>query len=281
MRSDIKFHCGEEYNFKDKINKVRAFLYKDYSIEEHSHDFYEVNIIFDGSGIHRIENSYIAVKPGDVFVIPPMALHAYYDTTRLDVYHILIRKEFIAQNATEANAVPGFVHLLEIEPFLRGVHSEKEYLNLSASELIALKSELAFIEENGIYDRGEIIAMKNHAMWKILYWFSDLMYRKMSNPERGDNKYKQAIIDTLEYMHRNPGEKITVESLCSRVYLSRSTFLRSFFEVCQCTPMKYLARYRCQRALSLMETEELSKTEIAHRCGFYDLSHMERMLRKI
>lgn len=280
MRQDIEFHCGEEYNFPNPKNRVRAFLYRDYSIQPHSHDFYEINIVMGGSGTHRIEYSYINVRRGDVYVIPPNALHAYLNTKNLDVYHIIIHRSFIRENISEAEKIPGFLHLTEIEPFVRGKVMENSYLHLNPSDFVTLRNELDFIEENGEYDAQELIPMKEHTVWKLIYWFSHLMHRKMSENSEVSYRYEQAIIDTLEYIHNNFGDKITVDILCSRVYMSRSTFLRCFYRICGCTPMKYLTECRCRRALDMISTSDLSKTDIAQRCGFYDLSHMERILKK-
>ena len=84
----------------------------------------------------------------------------------------------------------------------------------------------------------------------------------------------------IEYLHQNFSEKITIDGLAERVYLSRSTFIRSFQVFCGCSPIQYLTKYRAKKAMELLENATMSKTEIAHSCGFYDLSHMERMIKK-
>ena len=118
MMVDIKFHCDEEGVFGNG-NSVRAFIYTNYSIEMHNHDFYELNIVMAGTGTHHIENSCFPVRYGDVFVIPPMVAHAYEDTENLEVYHILLKKSFFAKNQEETKKVKGFLQFTEIEPFLR------------------------------------------------------------------------------------------------------------------------------------------------------------------
>ena len=81
-------------------------------------------------------------------------------------------------------------------------------------------------------------------------------------------------------MHKNYSEKITLDKLCKKTYLSRSTLLRNFYDICGCMPIEYLNNYRCKCAVEMLENHpELSKTQIAHNCGFYDLSHMNRMLK--
>ena len=279
---DVKFHCVEKRDFPWKEQQVRAFLYKDYSIEPHNHDFYEMNIVLKGSGKHHIEGVSFDVKTGDVFIIPPMTVHAYTNTKELDVYHILMKKNFIFHNRNESEKIPGFSTLVEIEPYLRQHCSREMFLHLNNSELMQLKSDLSIIEENNIFDTEELLPLKHHTVWKILYWFSSLLYEQMHKENNNfSNKYETEIIKALEYVHHNYGSKITIDLLCEISFLSRSTFLRNFWNVCKCTPMEYINKYRCEKALELMDKTHMSKTEIAHQCGFYDLSHMERTIKQL
>ena len=144
---DIKFHCSEEANFKNKKQPIRAFTYTDYYIEAHNHDFYEMNIVLGGVGTHIIEGSGFSVKRGDVFVIPPMRVHSYCDTDQLEVYHILFRKDFIRNNQKEAKGADGFLQLMEIEPFLRQTYGEAMFLHLSPTQLEEVISDLKYLQE--------------------------------------------------------------------------------------------------------------------------------------
>ena len=275
---DIKFHCSEKANFPEEHSKVRAFLYTDYAIEPHNHDFYEINIVMNGTGVHKIENNSFKVRMGDIFVIRPMVVHAYYDTCELDVFHILLKKDFVSANMSEAVGVEGFLQFMEIEPFLRHHFAEKIFLHCSYKQLNALKTDLNVIDENAELAEKRPEALKEHTVWKIIYMLSGALYEDI-NSKNSVNKYEQAIISLLEYIHKNYDEKITLETMSKRTYLSRSTLLRAFYDMCGCTPMQYLNKYRCERAAEMLENPDgLSKTQIAHCCGFYDLSHMNRML---
>ncbi len=277
---DIKFHCDGKNHF-NKGSSVRAFTYRDYSIQMHNHVFYELNIVLSGTGTHRIENRSVTVKRGDVFMIPPMVAHAYTDTDRLEVYHILLKKSFVDQNRAESVQVKGFLQLTEIEPFLRSNFSHDFFLHLNQMQLIQLKNELAFIDDNSGFRWEECALMKYHTVWKILYWFSSLLQEQLSNEKRPSIKeHEVRIIETLEYIHRNYSEKITIDDLCKIAFLSRSTFLRSFRAICGTSPIEYLNHYRCKKAMEYLQYSHSTKTAIAHCCGFYDLSHMERMLKK-
>ena len=54
---------------------------------------------------------------------------------------------------------------------------------------------------------------------------------------------------------------------------------KRFIAVTQLTPMIYVIRCRVRAAQTLL-AEGLSRTETAHRCGFYDTSHMNRILEE-
>ena len=277
---EVMFQSKNDSHFTKPYMRISAFSYKNYSIEPHTHEFYEMNIVLGGVGTQIIEGASFHVRAGDVFVIPPLTVHSYVDTEELEVYHILINKKFITENSKEAYSMKGFMQLVEIEPFLRSHGAEAMFLHLSGNDLMHLRLELEFIEDGGICD-GELMApMKHHATWKILYWLAGLLYRQGENKVvRFGSKYDQLIVNTLEYIHSNYAEKITTNTLCERIYLSRSTFLRNFEEICGCSPMKNLNDYRCKRALELSDNGKMSKTDIAHACGFYDLSHLEKSLK--
>lgn len=272
---EIQFHCSEKDNFKNG-SLVHVFIYKDYHIEPHNHDFYEINIILSGTGVHYIAGSRLTVKTGDVFVIPPNVTHAYKNTINMDVYHVLLRKDFLEKNLTEARAVDGFIQLIEIEPSLRE-NAQSCFLTLNHLQLMQLKQELLQIDDVGPYGNTAYRALKYHAVWKILYWLSSLLYERNCKLAQRSN-YQAQIITSLEYIHKNYHQKISIDDLCKISCLSRSTYLRSFEAVCGKSPGVYVNEYRCHIASDMLKTGQFTKTEIAHACGFYDLSHMNRMM---
>ncbi len=261
---------------------VRAFAYYDYSIMMHSHDFYEVNIVLAGKGTHNIEDYSVEVRAGDVFVIPPRIIHGYSDTEKLDVFHILLHPQFIYSNKEETQSVEGFAMLTEIEPFVRGKAANPTFLHLSPDELMRItQGDIKLIDDGNTHQPERFLPIKYHTVWKILYTFSELLIKQMSSGKRQMyGEYEMAIMRALEYIHTHYSEKITIKTLCDEVFLSRSTLLRNFCDVCKCTPNEYIANYRKKIALSMLAEGKYSKKEIAHRCGFYDRAHMDKIIEK-
>lgn len=276
---ESQWNCPIDRNFTDSSQMVRAFLYQDYSIEPHTHDFYEINIILSGSGTHLIEDRSYSAEAGDVFVIPPNIIHSYVDTHTMDAFHILVRPIFLQEQMQEHQSVKGFQLLMDIEPFLRKKYNHQFFLRLSPMELEDLQQDLDLIKDGGLCTSEDCEPLKNHTAMKILYWMSLLLHRQTYLPHKNIEESARSIIAVLEYIHANYGHKITVDLLCKEASMSRPTLMRKFRTICGCSPMQYVAHYRKQKALSMLQNSRLNKTQIAYECGFYDLSHMERVLK--
>ena len=133
----------------------------DYPINMHSHNFYEINIVVEGVGVHYIENISIPIGPGNVFAIPPKSRHGYWaEDDRLKIFHLILPEYIFEKYEHELAQFPGFAFLFEIEPLLRRNSRENFSLYLSEEELARLRPEL----DNLIYtaeqkEQSEIVEL--------------------------------------------------------------------------------------------------------------------------
>ena len=264
----------------DKI-QLRAFLYRDYTFPVHMHDFYEINVIIKGTGTHTINDREIHVKAGDVFVIPPYVLHSYFNESGLTVLHFVIAQSLITDHYEEGKKTPGFLQFMEIEPYLRSASHSDTFLRLSPAQLNSFM-------ENGLPERllfkptvPETTPLIMHSFFTMLFTFSEYLYEQINTRKNSEEKYSEQIIKALEYIHANYSQPLSIDELCKLCFMSRSTFLRAFEKICGCTPREYQASYRAKKAVELMQNTTNSKTAIAHMCGFYDLSHMEKTILRM
>lgn len=257
---------------------VIVLLHKNYLVQLHTHDFYEVNVILSGRGMHCIEGHSFPVKKGDVFVIPANISHSYKDCRDLDVYHICIRQDLLKKYALDSAMVDGYDVLMEIEPFLRSNFDKRLFLSLSSAELNYIKGDLDLIcsypQPNPCEPLSRVTVMK------LLYYMAQLLYQQLHTCQEHIGEAEQMILQALEYIHRNYTQKIDIASICQHVHASRPTFMRKFKVVCGCSPIHYLMEYRSAQARKLLAEGVLSKTQIACECGFYDLSHMKKYISK-
>lgn len=270
------------------IKKERFFFVEDSNISGylcrnnltgiHEQEFHEFMIIAEGTGVHTILDHTFTAKTGDVFVIPPHTPHSTIKTSNHLVYHILVTKELMQEHYEEGKKIPGYLMLTEIGPLLHSAETANAFLHLSPSELLKFIDEIN--DSTILRDRGyvETSPLNIHIFFKILYRFSMMLNEQISSRNRDNSKHTHLVIRAMEYIHANFDRKITLEMLCELCYLSRSTLLRAFNEICGCSPLVYHSRYRANKARHLIRTSAYTKTQVAHLCGYCDLSHMERCL---
>lgn len=275
-----KSHWHHSDTFGNGKNEyIKSFVHSDYSMDFHTHSFYELNIILSGSGSHYIEEMYCEAKEGFVFVIPPNVKHGYINNGGLDVYHLLIHREFLQKYFSDFKDTVGFSLLFEIEPYLRAQYSEKMFLKLSNAELQNVLSNITFIEnckeitESNTY----INTFAKNILACLCLLITERNGIENQNFKTPDKLWQ--IADSLNYIHRNFEEKITVELLAKMQNMSRATYIRQFERVCGCSPHRYITDYRIKKAKEYLKNGNKSITEIAQICGFYDASHLRKLLK--
>lgn len=255
---------------------IKSFVHREYTIGYHTHSFYELNIVFSGEGYHYIEDMPCYAKRGCVFLIPPYVRHGYINKEGLNVYHMLIHRDFMENCFTEFNSTEGYYLLFETEPYLRAHSGEELFLVLTEAELEGVMSDIGLISECKSIKNANIYI---NAIAKKLLCHLCLLITRHSGIETEGLQAKKEIIsiaDCLNYIHRNFDEKLTVVQLAKRLNMSKSTFIRQFEKICGCSPHRYIMDYRIKKAREYLDSGTKTATDIAQECGFYDVSHMRR-----
>lgn len=268
----------------DVFDFVHAFIHRSYMIGMHSHDFYEINIVINGSGAHYVENQMFEIKKGDIFVIPPFVRHGYYQTSDLDVFHILISHLFFDRYLNELEQLQGYLVLFNLEPLIRMNVNESLFINLDESDFnqfnILLVQLLNICASEDI-ENSEKKIMKNAF---TLYIIADLSRYCKQNFSLGDKAHiKQnylIFMKSLEPIYTEYDKKITIDKLSKSISMSRSAYIKAFKKILNCTPGEFINNYRITKAKSLLIQTEISTTEIALQTGFYDSSHFIRSFER-
>ena len=99
--------------------------------------------------------------------------------------------------------------------------------------------------------------------------------------EAGHNSNHTRLQYMLHYIHENITEKILVNTLCRKAYLSRNAFFKLFKEQFGVTPLEYINNERIKLAKQLLASSGQSITQTALQCGFTDVNYFVRTFRKI
>ena len=101
-----------------------------------------------------------------------------------------------------------------------------------------------------------------------------------SSVYRCAGKNQDRLLTMLSFIQENYAEKLALEQIADAASISTRECLRCFRESIRQSPMDYLIEYRVQVAKKLLETTNLSITEIALRCGFNSNSYFTKIFRR-
>lgn len=264
----------------EKEEYIKSFVHRNYAIGFHTHSFYELNIVLGGRGEHLIGEMRFEVKRGCVFVIPPNVKHSYKNIDSLNVYHMLIHRDFLPNYFGEFFKTTGFSLLFEIEPYFRTRYHKNMFLKLGENELNSVLSDVELIKSCGELSDSQRYV---NAIAKKILAFLCMCITKQSGIDSIDtqpNKELLSIADSLNFIHQNYEERITIKMLAERQSMSRATYIRWFNKTCGCSPHQYIMQYRIKKASEALTANESTVAEIAQSCGFFDASHLRRVLNK-
>ena len=218
----------------------------------HFHEHYVIGFVEEGERSLSCRNRDYMIRQGDVVLFNPGDNHAcaQADDGTLDYRGLNISKEVmleLAEEVTGKRELPGFTKNVirdeEVICYLRPLH-----------EMVM----------QGISDFGK--------EENLLLLLSSLIQNYGQPFERCIPECRQEIEKACRFMEQNFSERITLEEICHRIGLSKSTLLRAFTKSKGITPYRYLETIRINEAKKLL-SDGVSPLETAIRTGFSDQSH--------
>jgi AraC-like DNA-binding protein len=96
-----------------------------------------------------------------------------------------------------------------------------------------------------------------------------------------NNSNKGRLQFVLHYIHENLTDKILINDLCRKAYLSRNAFFIWFKEQFGITPLDYINNERIKLAKQLFTENRHTISQISAYCGFSDVNYFVRLFKKI
>lgn len=96
-----------------------------------------------------------------------------------------------------------------------------------------------------------------------------------------NTKNQDRILTMLAFIQENYDKKLTLQDIANASAVSTRECLRCFRTAIQQSPMEYLTDYRLQAASGLLETTDLSVSEVAMRTGWGSSSYFTKMFRQL
>lgn len=262
---------------------VQAYYHNEtYSITPiHTHNFHELNIVISGNGKHFLNNSTYYISAGDIFIMPPNISHGYeFDSKKYSIFHLLFSKQFFKKYKEHLEGLSGYEILFNIDPLIRNNNTSiNNFLHINVTEnynLMRVFDELTTLENNrskNTESEKEYLAL--YVIAKICEMIED--EKKVYN---GNKRYLFDLLKSIEYIHLNFGTKIELQRLYEISCMSRSSYIRYFKQIFNCTPIEYIQDYRLRQSKSMLKHTDKTLATIANDCGFCDSAHFSRLFKE-
>ncbi len=231
----------------------------------HTHDFYELVIVMNGTGLHVSQDASINLEKGNIFIVCPGQEHSYKFTQNLELMNILVSPDFI-DNFPQIKGFKSFVNQNYIDYF----KAEDIILLEIQSKLEKIQSELK--REQPGYD-----AMITAYLTELFIY----VIRSFDKDDSRKSGVKYPVYNIKHYIETHYLEKININTLVSLSGLSESSMLRRFKQNTGYTPIEYQLHLKLLEASrELIETDD-SITDIAWNTGFNDSNYFCRYFKKM
>lgn len=215
---------------------------------------YSAHFILEGKGTFTVNGKTYSLQAGEGFMITPNSSNIYI-ADKKDPWKYI----YATFNGADDDAI---VHNA-------GLDEEKVTFSFPLTE--DMRHDLyAMLEASKNYDaRGyDVIGYFLLAMSRLVRAHS-AAGTAVYQPEHYLTRAMQYIEDHYPY-------NVTVTQIADYVGIDRTYLYRIFTTHLRQSPTRYLKRYRLEKAVEMMENQQLSISEIALSTGFYDVSHFYR-----
>lgn len=247
----------------------------------HRHeDFYSLYVVLAGHGVAQINDRPYGIAPGDVYFMPPGAVHSYRNYQRISVNAFYFQMElFTRSELASLRRFKNFWKLLRPDRSQGKSRWIDRRMHLSPERNIEIQTAMATIQTD-ICEPAPLGALLAHHQFfcllvKLARWHESwsqevpgTVFRSAAESP-GDERSAE-LGDTVRYCEENSHLPLTVPQLAARLHLSPSQFSRLFTASMRVPPATFLRRLRLERAQMLLRTTTLSVAEVATSVGMRD-----------
>lgn len=254
------------------------------AITRHHRDFFSLYVARRGSGNHLIDGKSYSVVRGDVFVMWPGMEHWFDggDDLWFDTIHFQTEM-FDSQTQDILAKMAGFSALMLADSAPdSNFRFGGRWLHLTPvayEQVSTWMSEIRDEWRSGTLD-GMLVC---RATFLRLLIFLARARARSAPTDAAIHKAGHAatVAAAIRYMEDGFAGQLRIEQVASAVFLSPDRFTEVFSAEVGMTPRAYVRRLRVERAVSLLQTTELTLATVAEQSGFADAAHLSRVVREV
>ncbi len=238
----------------------------------HSHEYFQIYYILQGSLVHITENGSSRLAKGDAFIIPPNCRHSIEEVKNAVFYTLSFTKESLETDKKTLLLIFRFFSDLETDGNIQAKISIKSDQLLLFENLLE-RLNLEFYEKQIGY--GDAIRAYLTVLLTLLAR-AHFENAPLTIPDAGG---RGRIASCITYIDANLSEPLTLSDMARWCAMSKSEFCKQFSLVSGTTFGKHLHRARIHHAAKLIR-EGYDIGALYSLCGYNDFSTFYRNFKK-
>ena len=224
------------------------------SVLNHSHDFIEITYIKSGIALQQINDTYVEIKKGDIFVIATDAVHSIKPISQNDEFsltNVIINKSYFPEGI---NIKPEMIFKSKVLDYEKQINIiREEFKKNSDDEQILL-----------MLIQNLINCFKIETLWNL----------ENTTNKRKKHLYMDDYINlAINYIKEHYNEQIEVKDIADAVGIYPNYLQKIFKKKHETSVMKYLQHYRIGKSCQYLIETNLSVEEIVTMVGINDVKN--------
>lgn len=239
-------------------------------------DFVEISVVVDGCGIHKILNKEDECHVGDMYILGGGVPHGYF------AKNLQEKPTVCTLSFNPAAVLEGEWADTESDHFCYGVFRDKvpvSYALLNSKAMNEFKNVYSKISEE--VEKKELewqAAIKVHIAMLLI---TVSRYIDMADTLKVTHPKEWVTVSAAmrEVVDRCSDSDMTLESIASKLFVSKSNLSRMFQKATGDSFVAYVRNVRISLACKLLRTTSLTNEEIVGRCGLRDIPSFYKLFK--
>ena len=238
---------------------------------EHHHTECELSVFLSGRGIYTVNGRSYEFEAGDMFLFGSDEAHCiteifeqidllniHFEPRLLweDSYNIELLKLFNARNEKFSNKFP---------------HSDVELHRILSDIELEMDAKLT----------GYALKVKCAILSAFVYILRNYDYVRSDEGAIRTSSVTKNLKKAMRYIDENLENQLDLKSISAVACMAPTYFSSVFKKFNGISPWDYITIKRVERAIEMLKNTDMTKLEIAEKCGFVSSSNFYKMFTKV
>ncbi|MBQ7822329.1 MAG: helix-turn-helix domain-containing protein [Clostridia bacterium] len=244
---------------------------------EHHHTAFEVTMVLSGSGIYSTKNSEFGFQSGDIFFFSTDEFHWL---KKLDCQTAFLNIHFEPRFIWSDNLGMSSKELVKI--FFNPKKKTSNKIAAESKSAAVIRELIYRMEKEAAEKKQEYEIVLKVQLVNILVEIIRTYDGRFAEHDMIYSSHTLRYMEkVLNYIDEHFDNDLTLDDLSDVAHMSKTYFCRQFKELNGISPWEYITIRRIERAISYIESTDLTKLEIAVKCGYNNTSNFYHAFKKV